>query len=181
MLLETHNDAALQGGYQDWLTWLSIQCKSTRTSSTRGSKNQDFPLSQADELHNTGTKTYRTGKFESSCGCFPKQIMKEYSALNSKQPNYAFYSTFIYESADHRLEGQTFFPLQPLVTRSGEPRKDSLKKFSPVLFRKKGVKKKKKRNSNRKMQGPEMPRQTPCQLLWGGVEGIFKITTFSVV
>lgn len=108
---------------------------------------QYFPVSRAGELHAPGSKTYRTGKFESSCGRFPKQIMKEYSALNSEQPNYAFYRIFIYESADHRLEGQTFLPLRPLVIPSGEPRKNSLKKFSPVLFRKKAKvwKKKKKK------------------------------------
>lgn len=146
--VETHDDGALQGAYRDWPTWLSIRCKSTWMSSMRGSKNQDFPLSQADELHKTGTKTYQTGKFESSCGCFPKQIMKEYSALNSEQPSYAFYRIFIYESADHRLEGQTFFPLQPLVIRSGEPRTNLLKEFSCILFRKKArVKKKKKKKT----------------------------------
>lgn len=58
----------------------SIWRRSTRMSSMHGSKYQDFPLRQADELCNTGTSTYQTGKFESSCGCFPKQNMKEYSA-----------------------------------------------------------------------------------------------------
>lgn len=57
--------------------------------------------------------------------------MKEYSALNLEQLNYVFYRIFIYESADRRLEGQTFFPLQPLVIWSGEPRKNwrSLSQF----------------------------------------------------
>lgn len=125
----------LPGGYQGWLTWLSKQCKGIWVSSAHRSKNQDFTCSQADELNHTGTKTYWTGKSDSSCGCFPKQIMKEYSALNLEQLNYVFYRIFIYESADHILEGQTFFPLQPLVIWSGEPRKNTLKKFIPVLFR----------------------------------------------
>lgn len=134
-LIEAHSNAALLREYQGWLTWLSKQCKSTWMSSAHKSKNQDFTLSQADEPDHTGTKTHWTGKSESSCGCFPKQIMKEYSALNLEQLNYVFYRIFICESADHRLEGQTFFPLQPLVIWSGEPRKNTLKKFIPVLFR----------------------------------------------
>lgn len=80
-------------------------------SSMHRSNNQDLPLNEL----NPGTKAYRTGKSESSCGCFPKQIMKEHSALNPEQPNCAFYRILICESADHRPEGQTFFPLQPLV------------------------------------------------------------------
>lgn len=140
-LFEAHSDAAVPGGYQGWLPWLSKQCKGTWMSSAHRSKNQDFTFSQADELNHTGTKTHWTGKSDSSCGFFPKQIMKEYSALNLEQLNYVFYRIFIYESADHRLEGQTFFPLQPLVIWSGEPRNNMLKKFIPVLFR--GEKKKK--------------------------------------
>jgi len=78
--------------------------------------------------------------------------MKEYSSLNSEQPNYALYRIFIYESADHRREAQTFFPLQPLVTRSGEPRKNKLKKFSLVLLRKK-----KENRKREKKQGKQHP------------------------
>lgn len=125
-----------------------------QTSTMRGSKNQDYPLSQGDELHNIGTGTHWTGKFESSCNCFSKQIIKEYPALKSEQPNYAFYRTLIYESADHKHEAQTFFPLQPWVIPLGEPRKNLLKNFLLVLFRKKkkGLKKRKKSKTIRKQQ-----------------------------
>lgn len=117
-----------------------------QTSTMHGSENQDSPLSQGDELHNIGTGTHWTGKFESSCNCFSKQIIKEYPALKSEQPNYAFYRTLIYESADHKHEAQTFFPLQPWVIPLGEPKKNLLKNFLLVLFRKKkkGLKKEKR-------------------------------------
>lgn len=85
-------------GIWRWLTWFPIRRQSTRASSARRSENRHFPLSRADELQNTGTKTCRTGKFESSCGCFPKQIVKEYWALNSEQPNYAFYRIYLWIS-----------------------------------------------------------------------------------
>lgn len=116
-----------------------------QTSTMHGSKNQDSPLSQGDELHNSGARTHWTGKFESSCNCFSKQIIKEYPALKSEQPNYAFYRTLIYESADHKHEAQTFFPLQPWVIPLGEPKKNLLKNFFLVFFRrKKGLKKKRR-------------------------------------
>lgn len=174
------SNAALLGGHQRGLTSLmTVFC--TQMSTMQESKNQDFPLSQADELHNTGTRTYWTGKFESSCSCFPKQIIKEYSALKSEQPNYAFYRILIYESADHKLEGQTFFPPQPLVIQSGEPKKNLLK-FPLVLSGKKkkkkqGLKKNNKETATMKPANTEIQtgrskdpkcQSKPCLLLRGG-------------